>query len=189
MSYTVRQDNGQVVAQGSCNITVAAASRGVSVTNTFSDLPGLQGERPGPTTARHLQEQVEADVDADVGSQEHDAAVLMASQGLQLQDPSPIRAPQIMGHSPEVVDSYFRLFLGRALADELVEERFGAATLALFRQHRFEREGRNPMLPELFARPQLWDDFAAWHRGDLQDEQVVERHGHDILHQFFKWSS
>ena len=40
------------------------------------------------------------------------------------------------------------------------------------------------MLPELFARPQLWNDFAAWHRGDLQDEQVVERHGHAILHQF-----
>ena len=48
----------------------------------------------------------------------------------------------------EVVASYYRLFLDRALPDELVEERFGRATLALFRQHRFEREGGQPMLQD-----------------------------------------
>ena len=180
MSYTVRQDDGAVVGQGSCNITVAAASRGVSITNHFADLPG----GPVPTTAAHLQNNVEPDVDAEVGSQPHDAAVLLASQDLQLQQPEQIVAPSIEGFPQEVVDAYYRLFVDRALADELVEERLGASTLSLFRQHRFEREGGQPMLQDLFARPQLWQDFAQWHRGALTDARIVELYGDDVLHQF-----
>ena len=180
MSYTVRQDDGTVVGQGSRNITVAAASRGVSITNHFADLPG----GPVPTTAARLQNQVEPDVDAEVGSQPHDAAVLLACQDLQLQQPEHIAAPSIEGLPQEVVDAYYRLFVDRALADELVEERLGASILALFRQHRFEREGGQPMLHDLFARPQLWQDFAQWHRGALADARIVELYGNDVLHQF-----
>ena len=180
MSYTVRQDDGQIVGRGSCDITAAAASRRVSITNHFADLPG----GPVPTTAQHLQNQVEPDVDAEVGSQPHDAAVLLASQDLQLQQPENLVAPVIEGFPAEVVASYYRLFLDRALADELVEERFGESTLALFRQHRLECERGLPMLQDLFARPQLWEDFERWHRGAVDDAQIVELYRDEVLHQF-----
>ena len=129
----VKDDGGQVVGQRECNIIVVAASRAVSITTQIAELV----DGPVPTTAPHLL----PDVGADVGSQEHDAAVLVASQDLAVERPQELQPPSVEGHPLDIVEGCYRLFLDRAVADERVQDRFGEADYKLFKQHRFEKEG------------------------------------------------
>ena len=61
-----------------------------------------------------------------------------------------------------------------SLPNETVEDRFGLATLQLFRARRLDSRA-------LFDDPASWHIFRRWSKGEIEDEEIIAAHGAEFL--------
>ena len=140
VAYNVKDDQGTVVGQCFCDVTAAAASKAVTVESTITDMSDE------PTSAERT-----------LGEDEQDIGRRRAMpRWLKLLKPWLWRILRHWLVSPgvpqEIVSAWYRLFLERAIEEEMVPDRFGSSVPALFQQRRDEREGGPILDPGLFTK-------------------------------------
>ena len=156
LGFRLRDRDGGVVAEG--NTVVEALPSQVHSTETWLQEELLQGQQTE---------------EPNVGSEEFDQLVVASSQ--QLPEPlEPVPPPEVLGQDSAVVAAYLALFRNGSLPEETVEDRFGSATLGVFKARRLNAG-------KLLDDPTSWHIFRRWQQGDLSDEDIIMEHGLDYL--------
>ena len=158
LCFRLRDKEGHVVAEGGCPVEAMPAQVHSTETWTAEDVGALG-----------LQDEEEP----NVGSVEFDELVVQSSQQLPEQTSSQV-PPHIHGQEDSVVAAYLAVYLDGSIPDETIEDRFGPATLGLFR-------ARRQSDVQLVDDPATWHVFRRWMRGDLTDDDILEEYGPNFL--------
>ena len=158
LCFRLRDGEGHVVAEGGCPVEALPAQ--VRYTETW-----LEEDDRAPGA---LDEE-----EPNVGSVEFDELVVQSSQQLPGQESWQI-PPHIQGQEDSVVAAYLAMYLDGSIPDEIIEDRFGPATLGLFRTRRQKDV-------QLVDDPIAWHVFRRWTRGDLTDDDILEEYGPTFL--------